>query len=128
MPLHTQLRTWLVGKPLDPLSKETRQSIALVAFFAWVGGEGEIGVLFGGGLPPIVWVLATVLIWRETPQERMQRITAMGTDSVSCPVCGYNLTGLREARCPECGSSFTLDQLLSGQPQRDKARLETVVE
>lgn len=24
-----------------------------------------------------------------------------------CPKCGYNLTGLPETRCPECGSSFT---------------------
>lgn len=37
MSLYTRLRTWLIGAPLDPLSKETRHSIALVAFFAWVG-------------------------------------------------------------------------------------------
>ena len=37
MSFYTQLRTWLIGAPLDPLSKETRHSIALVAFFAWVG-------------------------------------------------------------------------------------------
>ncbi|MBE0620620.1 MAG: APC family permease [Burkholderiales bacterium] len=37
MSLYTQLRTWLVGRPLDPLSKDTRHGIALVAFFAWVG-------------------------------------------------------------------------------------------
>jgi len=37
MSLNTQLRAWLVGAPLDPLNKETRQNIALVAFFAWVG-------------------------------------------------------------------------------------------
>jgi hypothetical protein len=81
----------------------------------------EVGVLVGGGLVPIVWVLATVLIWRETPQERIERITAAGTDSVCCPVCGYNLTGLKEARCPECGSQFTLDQLLASHAQRDHA-------
>ena len=37
MSLYTQLRTWLIGAPLDPLNKETRHNIALVAFFAWVG-------------------------------------------------------------------------------------------
>ena len=37
MSFYTQLRTWLLGAPLDPLNKETRHSIALVAFFAWVG-------------------------------------------------------------------------------------------
>ena len=35
----------------------------------------------------------------------------LGIDAIACPTCGYNLTGLREARCPECGSQFTLDQL-----------------
>ena len=24
----------------------------------------------------------------------------------SCPKCGYDLTGLREPRCPECGTTF----------------------
>lgn len=31
------LREKVLGKPLDPLSARTRRSIALVAFFAWVG-------------------------------------------------------------------------------------------
>lgn len=33
-------------------------------------------------------------------------------EDVPCPSCGYNLRGLREARCPECGSSFTIEQLV----------------
>ncbi len=37
MSFQSQLRSWLIGKPLDPLNQETRRSIALVAFFAWVG-------------------------------------------------------------------------------------------
>jgi len=37
MSLYTELRTKVIGAPLDPLSEETRHSIALVAFFAWVG-------------------------------------------------------------------------------------------
>lgn len=28
-----------------------------------------------------------------------------------CPTCGYNLTGLTENRCPECGRQFELKQL-----------------
>lgn len=99
--------------------------IALVVRFAF-GGPLFVSVLFGGGLPPIAWVLATVLIWRETPEERMARITAAGTDTVLCPNCGYNMTGLREARCPECGSVFTIDQLLSGQPKHDASVLMDV--
>ncbi|MES2205740.1 MAG: APC family permease [Pseudomonadota bacterium] len=32
-----KLRLWIIGQPLDPLNKETRHGIALIAFFAWVG-------------------------------------------------------------------------------------------
>lgn len=80
-------------------------------------------MLVGGGVVPIAWVLATVLIWRETPAERMERISAAGGDAVCCPICGYNMTGLHESRCPECGSKFTLDQLLAGQPAREQVTL-----
>ena len=80
-----------------------------------------IAMLLGGGGVPIVWVLATVLLWRETPAERLARMTNLvNNPSVLCPVCGYNLSGLREARCPECGARFTLDELAAGQPQRDE--------
>lgn len=37
MSFFAELRDWVRGKPLDPFSKKTRHSIALVAFFAWVG-------------------------------------------------------------------------------------------
>lgn len=80
-----------------------------------------LSMLLGGGTVPIVWVLATVLLWRETAAERLARMSKLVSNpSVLCPVCGYNLSGLREARCPECGGSFTLDQLAASQPQREE--------
>lgn len=99
---------------------------AVIALIMWphVRNEEAIAVLFGGGVPPIVWVLATVFIWRETAQERLERLKAAGTDTIVCSVCGYNMTGLKEARCPECGAQYTLDQLYAAQPARDKAALE----
>jgi hypothetical protein len=76
-----------------------------------------LAALAGGGVVPIAWVLITVLLWRETPRERFERLARLGPEkSVSCPICGYSLAGLREARCPECGTRFTLDQLLDTQP------------
>jgi DNA-directed RNA polymerase subunit RPC12/RpoP len=76
-----------------------------------------IAVLIGGGTVPITWVLATVLIWRETAAERLGRLTARGTPAIACPLCGYDLAGLTEVRCPECGASFTLEQIVLARPR-----------
>ncbi len=86
--------------------------------------EAEVGVLIGGGVGPIVGVLGSVLIWRETPAERLERLAAAGRDTIACPLCGYNLTGLHEARCPECGARFTLEELLKAQPRQDCKELD----
>jgi hypothetical protein len=98
---------------------------AAIAVAAIVVSRGQIppgpALLLGGGTVPISWVLATVLLWRETAGERLARMSRLvSSPTVLCPFCGYNLSGLREARCPECGSNFTLDQLAAGQPQRDE--------
>jgi hypothetical protein len=74
-------------------------------------------VLLGGGTVPITWVLSTVLVWRETAAERLTRLTAHGMPVIACPLCGYNLAGLTEARCPECGGSFTLEQIVLARPR-----------
>jgi hypothetical protein len=84
----------------------------------------ELCMLLAGGTVPILWVLATVLIWRETPAERVARLARLGRDAVVCPICGYNLAGLREARCPECGTQFTLDKLLATQPELDHSLVD----
>lgn len=94
---------------------------ALIRYGLHAPGFGAITI--GGGIGPIIWVLATVLIWRETPAERVERLSRLGADSICCPICGYNMTGLRESRCPECGGQFTLDQLLAAQPHKDAATI-----
>jgi hypothetical protein len=35
-----------------------------------------------------------------------------------CPLCGYNLRGLTESRCPECGFKFTWQELLDAEKDR----------
>ena len=80
----------------------------------------QITILLGGGVVPIVWVLGTVIVWRETPDERIARLAAIGA-TVVCPLCGYNMAGLKTAVCPECGSAFTLDQLVAAQPREPGA-------
>jgi hypothetical protein len=75
-------------------------------------GSG-FGAFIGGVLAIVLWLIATVVIWRETPEERAQRVRASSRSAITCPTCGYNLTGLSESRCPECGNKFTLDELLA---------------
>jgi len=85
---------------------------------------GDFGWFIGSVTAPVLWLVATVLIWRESAGERAARLANAGRDAIVCPTCGYNLTGLREARCPECGTQFTIDQLLAAQPARAGVELE----
>jgi uncharacterized paraquat-inducible protein A len=64
----------------------------------------------------IAWLVATIILWQETALERAQRVRMANRSAITCPACGYNLTGLGEARCPECGAKFTLDELFAAQP------------
>jgi hypothetical protein len=60
-----------------------------------------------------LWLAGILVCWRESNAERNARLNAgpTSTPTILCPNCRYNMTGLREAKCPECGSTFTLDQL-----------------
>ncbi|MEM9418573.1 MAG: hypothetical protein AAGA25_05880 [Planctomycetota bacterium] len=73
--------------------------------------DGALIMIFGSLVWLIFWLFGTALVWRETTGERQRRLSAMGLNGLPCPSCGYNLSGLRESKCPECGSAFTLDQL-----------------
>ena len=61
----------------------------------------------------ITWLLSTIMVWRETELERAQRLAQASSGILSCPHCGYNMTGLKTARCPECGTEYTLNELLA---------------
>ena len=48
----------------------------------------------------------------ETPAPQPQPQWAAVVESICCPLCEYNLRGLSEPRCPECGYRFDWDALL----------------
>jgi hypothetical protein len=58
----------------------------------------------------LIWVQAGRRFARGKPLH-----TADGSVDVCCPSCGYRMVGLRESRCPECGVSYTLDELFQRQ-------------
>jgi hypothetical protein len=86
--------------------------------------EDGFGAFLGGVTTILFWLLGTVLIWRETTAERVERLRARSPEAMVCPSCGYNLTGLRQTTCPECGARYTIDELAALQPDRGSADLQ----
>jgi hypothetical protein len=86
--------------------------------------EDGLGAFLGGVTTILFWLLGTVLIWRETTDERIARLRARSPEAMVCPGCGYNLTGLRQTTCPECGASYTIDELMALQPDRGTTDLQ----
>lgn len=78
--------------------------------------DREFSSWAGSVVAPIAWLIGTTLAWRETAAERAERVGS--GSSLACPTCGYNLTGLKGTRCPECGNEFTLDELLASRDGR----------
>ena len=63
---------------------------------------------------------AIILIWvqafrRRGPRWRSLHNPQDGMPDVLCPSCGYRMVGLTESRCPECGTVYTLDELIAKQ-------------
>ena len=57
---------------------------------------------------------AVILVWLPTMQRLLRGKSVVGPDNqvrVHCPSCGYSLIGLRNLRCPECGTEFTIDRI-----------------
>jgi hypothetical protein len=87
-------------------------------FAAALLDEPAFGLFTGSLCTAFAWLFATVLIWRETNEERSNRIRAAGSDAIACANCGYNLTGLKHTKCPECGADPTIEELFASQPAR----------
>ncbi len=49
-------------------------------------------------------------------------LTPEGLPNINCPSCDYSMVGLHESRCPECGTRYTLDELLLKQGYRNPDR------
>lgn len=81
--------------------------------------EWGFAAFIGGVFAILLWLITSVFLWRETVAERAARVRAKSQSAIACPTCGYNLTGLSESRCPECGGKFTLDELFAFQPKAD---------
>ncbi|HOW71352.1 MAG TPA: hypothetical protein PKY77_12180 [Phycisphaerae bacterium] len=65
----------------------------------WMGGSMLAGAA--------IWVVLGILSRRGFPST----VVVPEDQPMVCPSCGYNLTGLPEPRCPECGREFDESQV-----------------
>lgn len=96
--------------------------VSAVVFVA-LGAIPSFGIFIGTTVAGISWLPATVVVWRETVEERSARLRSAGAETVRCLSCGYNLTGLKQTTCPECGVQPTIEELLAGQRSREEKEL-----
>ncbi|MCH7546647.1 MAG: hypothetical protein IID30_09640 [Planctomycetes bacterium] len=87
--------------------------------------DDSFGVFVGGISAILLWLVSTCLIWRETREERTSRLRGASSQAIACPNCGYNMTGLRATMCPECGTTYTIDELLAAQPTMEASELDS---
>jgi hypothetical protein len=99
----------------------------ILGFLVGNAFDQTFGAVMGSIIAPLLWLLGTIFVWQETGQERADRLSNASVDTLVCPTCGYNLTGLSELRCPECGSKFTLSELVAAQPKRQLAAMDNEV-
>jgi hypothetical protein len=83
----------------------------------WIEGGVVVLVALTGGLTLFV----AFLIWRDG---FLRGWRSARQSPPTCLRCGYNLSGLKQCRCPECGSEFELDKLWNAYlfPNGDRGR------
>jgi len=59
-------------------------------------------------LVPAICVWFMFAYWRSARDHAWRRFMR---PAPLCPKCGYNLTGRTDTHCPECGTTYTLDEL-----------------
>jgi hypothetical protein len=100
----------------------------LIVLLAMRRTERDFAIFVGTAIAPLLWLVATAFIWRENRTERAERVrSGPNHQALVCPNCGYNLTGLSIARCPECGAQYTVDELISLQPASATAMAAAVI-
>ena len=88
-------------------------------------GDREITIGMSGIAPPLTFLLATLAVWKETEQERSDRLQLQEGRAIECPGCGHDMRGLKSTTCPECGLTLHLQELLYSQPGIDSHEIET---
>lgn len=107
---------WTPGRKLaTSVVAVSAQPVGFVLGLILSGRDKDFGWFLCAVMPSLLFVVGTTAVWVPIPRFRRRR-DVDPTLRVPCPDCGYNLRGLTEARCPECGGQFTLEQLIIVKP------------
>lgn len=74
------------------------------AFDGWI----PLGAALLVVLTLFVTLLVVFAIWRDGYRRGWRKAREKPP---TCVDCGYNMSGLTQCRCPECGKEYTLDRL-----------------
>ena len=87
---------WTVRGGYSCLMWLRRRARRSAAWSLWARRIHMIGYRFScwRGLLCLAYLVTTVIVWQETPLERANRVRISNRSAVTCPACGYNLTGL----------------------------------
>ncbi|MBU0640172.1 MAG: hypothetical protein KKB50_15005 [Planctomycetes bacterium] len=86
----------------------------MIAIDEWLSGNEELLM----GAVALLGIAAALLVWLPTIYRALRGRPVVNQENqvlVNCPDCGYSLIGLRDLRCPECGRTFTIDELIRAQ-------------
>lgn len=112
----SQRRRWnrLLAPALCTLALGIATVVGSLLIDHWVRNDEEILIaafcLVMGACAILLWLPALHRLFAPRPV-----LNAEDQVNVHCPACGYTLIGLQELRCPECGTRFTIDELIRAQ-------------
>lgn len=102
-----------LGRTMVVLAVGSMAGAACYAICTSAGGIEEVAILTGTLCWVTIWMAGTAVVWKETEVESSRRKRGGPDRVIPCPKCGYDMKGLAMARCPECGTEFTLDELFA---------------
>ena len=85
-----------------------------VAIDLAVGYSGEL-LIVGCVLCAIGGSILVITMTAYRAYRGKMMYTPQGELNLNCPSCGYSMVGLEQSRCPECGTGYTLDELIQRQ-------------
>ncbi len=114
---HPRFRNWwhgfLFGATYGLMSVIGLSLLQVIQLYMRFGRFPSVLVLIRRTAKPTCFLVALcgglfVLLWTVSRKSRGKLLI---TDKTYCPNCGYNLLGNTTYICPECGRSFTLEEL-----------------